>query len=318
MGGPSPITEFSATINPYWDSSAAKWRATLLTDSGSNHWEEALAIPAYTIHSLLNNASYPGSFSNTYKVVEYYQAGNNASADAYTLYAGSPFRSEKFLLAHEVGHSASFSLGGPSVSSVATFAQFYDGWVPLLKPECRWDEGGVTTRTRGHAMRSQETQGTGFNEGFAHFVSAMTWNSSSSSDAEFKYYKTSSYYGYYSELYKLTLPDQWPLSWNSSAAGCDCSSLSRMNCVGSSSEIDWLRALWAWRTSAGTKPTLSQIFTVYYKMASECAGEDYSNSSEVFRHSAYATSFPQGQRWDGIRVPFGVDTSPPGGGVLCQ
>jgi hypothetical protein len=289
----------------------------LTLDSGSNHWEEALSIPAYSIHTILNAAAYPNSFAGAYRVIQKgTQPENNAYATSAKLYAGNPFRDEKFLLGHEVGHSTSSSLGGPG--GLSFDYDFYGGQPGLLAPTCRWHEGTSSTGTWGHAMRSQEYQSAAFQEAFAHFVSAIVWNSANSSVATFKYYKTNTTYGYAAESYKLTQADTWPLAWNFTPNGCDCSNLSRLNCTGSATELDWLRALWNWRALAGFQPTLPEIFTIFSKLSFGCIGTTWQNSSAGFRAATYATSSTQGIRWDSIQGNYGVDTAPPTQPVTCQ
>lgn len=316
-----PVTQFS-DINPTADPNGT-YRATLTLDTGDLHQEESLAAIAYTFHTTINSDTHTGALPPQF-FIKQLSAGNinNAAASDDYIRAGNPFRPEKFLMAHEAGHSLSWNIGDPEASSSIYYNySFPSPSHPYTVSEyCRWDEDGdPLTLTSAHAMRSQEFSATALNEGFAHFVSTIMWNDRTGTDGWYKYYKTNPFFGYAAEPYPLHEASYWAYDWlHESPEGCACADPVRANCSGTGDTLDWLRALWAWGSGTGTRPTISQIFRTYHLAFHECAPDELTNASGRFREGLYTISNSQGFRWDVRSAPFGVDTSPGSESATCQ
>jgi hypothetical protein len=319
--GTIPAISFT-NINPSPPGSDGKRTATLTLDSGTNNWDEALAIPAYTLHTLVNAGTHDGHLPSDILVRRgYYGDQNNAVAYREEIGAGSPLRTEKFLLGHEAGHVAGYWLGGPFYVNYFTDYDFGNGQANEQAHLCKWDESSTdNSSVSGHAMRSHEFARAAWNEGYAHFVSAIIWNDRTSETGTFKYYKTLLQYWYNGESYALGATDDWPVDWlHDSAYGCNCSgSPGPTQCEGTGVEIDWLRALWEWGSGAGTRPTLPQVFKSYYATSKRCIPFNFENVGSSFREATWLVSSTQGFRWTTASSPFDLDTTPPGDEATCQ
>jgi hypothetical protein len=216
-----------------------------------------------------------------------------------------------------VGHAASFNLGGGLDETDIEYSYYFGEDAPTsLSTTCRWNEVSGED-VGGHAMRSQEFSSGAFNEGFAHFISAVIWNSTASQAGQFKYYKSHLIYGYAKEVYPLDQPGSWSHDWLFTSSGCDCDAPSRTNCEGSNVEVSWLRALWTWRTAPGTKPTLPQVFSLYFKMMSgSCYPHNNENTPSVFSSALGVLSSSLLLRWNSIAVGYYTNTAP-AGSVTC-
>jgi hypothetical protein len=113
-----------------------------------------------------------------------------------------------------------------------------------------YDAGGTCGSNYGggeqlHSMTSKEFSVGAFNEGFAHFYAALTWNSSYQTDGKLHYQP----YGYAQVIdvensikYMKTTCD--PPFW------------------GYGNERDWMTFFWDFRTDSGTKPTFNDILNL--------------------------------------------------------
>jgi hypothetical protein len=86
----------------------------------------------------------------------------------------------KFIIAHEFGHFGAWHQGGPMNG-----AYFSDG--PEADCSCSHLQG--SDMYRWHCLQSKEYIGTAAVEGYAHFISSMTFNYQSASNCSFTYYK---------------------------------------------------------------------------------------------------------------------------------
>lgn len=168
----------------------------------------------------------------------------------------------KFLIGHEVGHwfhanwGFNFSSGDYAVQETS-------------EPACNSE--GIPG---DHALRSLEYQRAAFVEGFAHYMSTLAYNEHvGTHTASFHYYKDTGAF-YDNEVVAVgDGPTGGDTNWWEN--GCDCPS-----CEGDlgavtvpaedmSTEIDWLRALWDFRTDNGVAPTHNQVFDVVTNYVSQ-------------------------------------------------
>ncbi|NUP07287.1 MAG: hypothetical protein HOW73_14630 [Polyangiaceae bacterium] len=200
--------------------------------------------------------------------------GCNAGGELYL--ANAAIVSEKFGVAHEVGHWLHKGWVGSTGSINGQYDEKYNP--PEMDVACTFaDSDGPG----GHAMRSLEPGSAAFTEGTAHFLAAMAWNSTFEENGIFKYYKESilSTSGQYMAddgwLVDLEADDDNPalpnpLGGNTRWRQTRCTTPDNQM-LGDppkyySTEMDWLRFWWDLATDAPTKhngaakPSVRQLF----------------------------------------------------------
>lgn len=195
---------------------------------------------------------------------------------------------KKFLIGHEMGHA------------------LVHRWINY-HPNASYTQnnGGAHCTTpvgMHHAMHSREFQSAALTEGFAQFYSTVAWNYESATTGWFHYYKSNYKNG------SVTAVDV-----EFGGIGGELRYL-ETQCTdspdGRGVELDWLRALWDYRTNPGTKPSRYQILR---QLKNAVTGGDWGNLGAGDAFSAavadydmqYGTSFYP--RWTGNASYNGVD-----------
>ena len=241
---------------------------TMTNTTGTDPVSNMIAVATHVLHKIDGETSPPISSSVELVVINETCGGTGGSGSCFWRGGSDPHIAwiqptddgdqRKFLIGHEVGHllhdvRANFPAWGGSPWSITTGSH-----------QARCDSAGIPG---AHAMRSEEFSSGAFIEGFAHYMSAMAFNSHLSTDGAFKYYKDDTSTGggvtYNFDLIDLEGSGATPAggvsNWLHAAGGCGCSAT---NCAGRGVEMDWLRFLWDFRTDSGTKPTHAEIFSL--------------------------------------------------------
>jgi hypothetical protein len=219
---------------------------------------------------------------------------------------------EKFGVAHEVGHwlHSQWTTAGPSPAA----NPYTESGNPALEPLCAYTT--PNDGPGGHALRSREHAHGAYNEGVAHFLASLAWNSPDQTEGLFKYYKdgitNSSYDDMEMTSYRVSLEGGGvsPMGGPSDWFHTHCQEL-----AGYSTEMDWLRFLWDYRTNDPAEldqsvPTNHDIFAL---MQFTKANHGWASLGGV--HAAYVDAFNDpnlGQpawfesRWMSLAVQNGV------------
>lgn len=132
----------------------------------------------------------------------------------------------KFETAHEFGHGIMLDLVNDEFTR-----------------DCSFGSGDADN----HTMTGREYQSCASTEGFAHFVSAVTWNDIGADNAS----------GVYVDVDDVTTMTEYSAEYGSEKILDYCT-----NCTSYGVEWDWLRFLWDYRTDSGTKPLIDDILDV--------------------------------------------------------
>ncbi|MFN0244847.1 MAG: hypothetical protein ACKVWV_18335 [Planctomycetota bacterium] len=211
-----------------------------------------MAFGSFMLHWIDSQTSpgLPGP-ANMYLLSDNPNCSGGGSCQYLTTYVQiEPGRTDrKFLVGHEVGHWMHRTWTDDDMG-------FWD---------TSWDadSGDVDCAFAGvglHAMRSKEYAAGGFIEGFAHYLSALAWNTHTQTDGIFKYYKEvtdAAYDDLEADNWRVDLDgiggDPYGGVTNWMASACFVSD-------GHSVEMDWLRFYWDYRTNSNTKPSHYEIF----------------------------------------------------------
>lgn len=211
-----------------------------------------MAFGSFMLHWIDSQTSpgLPGP-SNMYLLSDNPDCTGGGSCQAYEQYVEiEPGRTDrKFLVGHEVGHWMNRAWTNDDMGYFNTSWDANSG-----DADCAF--AGVGS----HAMRSKEYAAGGFIEGFAHYLSALAWNTHTQTDGIFKYYK---------EVTDAAYDDLEADNWRVDLDGIGGDPLGGVTnwmanaCFvsdGHSVEMDWLRFYWDYRTNSSTKPTHYQIF----------------------------------------------------------
>jgi hypothetical protein len=158
---------------------------------------------------------------------------------------GATHAAWKFIITHEIGHHVQFlSMGYPSYG--------YD--LSSTHPKCRCDHYDEYWGNNIHCIQSREQTGGAALEGFAHMFAARVFNSTSSTNATFNYYKPF--------LNPWGDTDDPPLGFDA----YNPSQWMEGYCLASNqgTEIDWLN--FYYRVSAETsadRTTMANLFSIH-------------------------------------------------------
>jgi hypothetical protein len=247
--------------------------ATLSTSPTTDPVAMLIAAGTWTVHTIDNdtnprlagtrelflvNEECPGCSSNNCSC-----QGRSSDNNPHVLFIqpGDSGQRRKFLIGHEVGHWLHHQWVGGWIIDSAYAATMYDV-DDVTATACDSFAANVPGK---HAMRSQEHQTGAYLEGFAHYLSALAYNSHNETDGWFKYYKDTTTPNYTYDLIDIEAvggsPAGGAVSWMRAGSGCDCEA-SYLGCEGYGVEMDWLRQFWDYRTNASPAsiPTRWDIF----------------------------------------------------------
>lgn len=162
---------------------------------------------------------------------------DNSCLSGGIVYINPTHYDRKFLVAHELGHALVHHWVNYSPSS--DYGQ---------------NTGGANCTTPAgmhHALHSKEYQSAALTEGFAQFYATAAWNFETETAAWFRYYKDDYKNG------SVTVVNVE----NGDTGGA--TAYLETQCTGTSDgrgvELDWMRALWDYRTNAGDAPSHYEI-----------------------------------------------------------
>ena len=218
------------------------------------------------------------------------QIPNNScnSADGSVVYIHPDHNDNKFAVAHEMGHAV--------VHRWINYHPSASYSVNAGGAEC------TTPDDMSHALHSKEYQSGALTEGFAQFYAASVWNDQGQTGAWFHYYKDEYKGGSVQEVDV----ENGPTGGVTSYLENECSG----SPDGRGVELDWMRALWDYRTNAGTQPTRYQILR---QLKNAVISGMWSHTDAFYAFSAavadydqqYGTSFSP--RWTELAAYNGVD-----------
>ncbi|MDC0720355.1 hypothetical protein [Nannocystis bainbridge] len=204
----------------------------------------------------------------------------------------------KFLIGHETGHFFDHVYSGGLLAASGAW-----GLTDINHPRC--SSAGVVGN---HALRSEEWASGAFVEGFAHFISTLAFNQHTEQNGIFKYYKNDSGSGF---SYNFDTVDvEGSSSWLHSTSGCDCRNGAFL-CPDRSTELDWLRFFWDFRTNPGgtgdPQPTHADIFAM---LAHVGANHLNYGLTQIFQWLDDAVPSTLQTRFTDYAEHNGVDTAP--------
>ncbi len=195
--------------------------------------------------------------------------------------------SEKFLIAHEIGHSV-----------VAHWFGYHPGFGTMYNVN---DGGSACEWTGYHALHSKEYSSAALAEGFAQYYATYLFNSASTS-AWFRYYKQE----YKSGTVTTVNMENGPTGGSTAYLDNVCTGTK----AGRGVELDWARQLWDYRTNSGSKPS---NYAILRQIKNGLTSGSWSNTNTWARVSAgvqeydsdYGTSFHS--RWTDFGEYNGID-----------
>lgn len=267
----------------YSNNNLAKW--TFHVDPGPVSASHAIFTPASRVANLLGISSWALSLNSpgfsgkeiTVKDQACPQYPDNSCHSLGVVSINPTHVQKKFLIAHELGHAVAYHYAGNISKSYVENTGGADCETPV-----DWT----------HALHSKEYQSAAIVEGYAHFYSAATWNINSQTNGWFHYYKSDYKNG-----------SVIAVSVENGPTGGDTNYMEN-HCTGSDAghgtELDWMRALWDYRTNSGAKPSHAQILS---QLEAAATGPFWTNTlaSQAFLaaidefDNVHGTSFEQ--RW---------------------
>ena len=224
-----------------------KWTAFSVLAFGLYRYNVGLSNK--TIHVGLNSscsdasAHYGDSNDHITEGRHYLKLGNCAWEPGVS----TPPTVRKFIVSHELGHAIAALYYGAQGGAV-------DGGEPAMD-YTHPAQGACTQGGSYYSMRSVEWSSVNFREGFAHFVAAAIWNSSSGTEAAFHWFESSTH-----DLERY-------------AYGAGALSGGRMEneCGGpftdASTDEDWMRFFWDFYTNTtvtcNERPSALQMLQLY-------------------------------------------------------
>ncbi len=223
------------TIRTYRDASLkspASWVIVRDLDAGQNWFTTPSETPESSALAAAARALYyhPGGMTNkTYDIHIASTDGNHTDPSDGEVHLTASGSRRKFTVVHEVGHSLMKKrLGSEYYNDVSYNA-------PAGDP-CEWHGDG------DHSMSSIEFSEGAFDEGFAHFYAAITWNSTASSNGVFVYYKK--VFGWPTDQGVIELEGGTPYMETTCGPGQN----GHGNHWGYGNEMDWMRFFWDFAT----------------------------------------------------------------------
>lgn len=228
----------------------------------------------------------------------------------------------KFLIGHEVGHwLQSKWIGGSVIEPMGTgslphpynLVQYDFGTLPLTHSNS-CNSGGVPG---DHALRSEEYQGAAFVEGSAHFLSTLAFNSSTQTDAWFKYYKRVESTPYDYNLVDVEAVTSWSgggPDWLHNGCTCGPTECNTTNPgypnyeYPRGVELDWLRFYWDFRTDAPPNQPTNWDILNHWAVAWNVVPHGFQYAAHARLESTLPVAFAS--RWDQLADASGADASP--------
>ena len=242
-------------------------------------------------------------------------AANGGYAHKEILYLNQGLVKKKFTIAHEIGHW--FALNWDATDAFSTNYTYQDDKLGAFDNDCKFAAIGANS---SHGIRSAEHEPAALNEGFAQYISALTFDDATlTADATFKYYKlintnidvvAAAYDDFINEdYYQVSLIGGNPDALGGQSAWVENECNPEWNQHDVTSELDWMRMLWQFQivdVEVGGSPTPKPSLSDILEMLQLAESEGYAGLRAEVCDSANTEIYPYCGRFDELVTVNGV------------